>query len=427
MEEREAPVRVVYVSPAFELGGAERSLIDLMASLRTHYPSVEVHAVLAGDGPLLREVESLGVRTTMVPLPDRLARVGDSSLIAGRRRSSAVSLVLRSATAALSARGYVRDLRNAFLRIAPSVVHTNDNKSHVLASLAIGRKLPVIWHLRDFVGSRPLVTRGLRLVSGRAAGAIAISKAIGDDARAIMPDLAVRVVHNAIDVDRFSPGSIDGLWLDELAGMEPAGRRTVRVGLVATYAYWKGQDLFLRMAARFREEEPEAAVRFYIVGGPIYRTMGSQFSEQELRSMASEMGVADRVGFIGFQRDPVNVYRALDLVVHASTRPEPFGRSIVEAMACARPVIVARAGGAAELFEDGVDAVGFEPGDEPAMVEAVRSLVGDPAGRKRLGDRARQTAVRRFSRDRLAGDVMSAYEELTGAGRPQGTSHPSPA
>src|SRR4051812_6736193 len=64
-------------------------------------------------------------------------------------------------------------------------------------------------------------------------------------------------------------------------------------------------------------------------------------------------------GFVPFQARVEAVYRALDVVVHASTRPEPFGLTIAEAMACGRPLVAARAGGAAELFEDEVEALGL--------------------------------------------------------------------
>jgi len=79
------------------------------------------------------------------------------------------------------------------------------------------------------------------------------------------------------------------------------------------------------------------------------------------------MKIENRVGFVPFQDNPADVYRALDIVVHASTKPEPFGRTIVEAMACGKPVIAAQTGGAAELFTHDHDAVGVPPGDPAAL------------------------------------------------------------
>src|SRR5262249_36473339 len=119
-------------------------------------------------------------------------------------------------------------------------------------------------------------------------------------------------------------------------------------------------------------------VRFYIVGGPIYRTQVSQFSEAELRNLAVNLGIAERTGFIPFQNETAEIYGNLDVVVHASTRPEPFGLTIVEAMACARPVIVSAAGGAAELFANGIDALGFPPGDVEQLADRMIKLRRDP-------------------------------------------------
>src|SRR5262249_15351528 len=162
-----------------------------------------------------------------------------------------------------------------------------------------------------------------------AAGAIAVSEAVGRDVRGLLPGLPTRVIGNAIDVNAFSPAEADPDLLDRLAGLPPAPEAVIRGGVVATYARWEGQDVFLPAAARVLSAGRR--VRFYVVGGPIYHTSGSQFSQAELRGLARDLGIEPDVGLIDFQPDPAAVYRALDVVVHASTRPEPFGLTIVEA------------------------------------------------------------------------------------------------
>jgi glycosyltransferase involved in cell wall biosynthesis len=104
--------------------------------------------------------------------------------------------------------------------------------------------------------------------------------------------------------------------------------------------------------------------------------------------------------------------RALDVVVHASTEPEPFGLVIAEAMACGRAVIAANAGGAAELVTPGVDALVHRPGDAASLANAIESLASDAALRQRMGVAARQTAVRRFDRRRLAGELLPVYQRV---------------
>ena len=158
-----------------------------------------------------------------------------------------------------------------------------------------------------------------------------------------------------------------------------------------------------------QDAPPLVPVRFYIIGGPIYATTGSQFSEHELRAMARQIGVAEHVGFIPFQADPAAVYRALDVVAHASVEPEPFGRTIVEAMSCGRAIIATAAGGAGEIVTDGVDALAVGPRDVEQLAAAIARLCRDAALRARIGAGGRATAVSRFSRERLGREMLGVY------------------
>jgi glycosyltransferase involved in cell wall biosynthesis len=247
--------------------------------------------------------------------------------------------------------------------------------------------------------------------------ALAVSESVAEDARSSLPGCPVEVIANAIDVQHFTPAESDGNRLDACAGLPPAAPGTVRVGLVATYARWKGHEVFLEAAAHLLQNGLSAPIRFYVVGGPIYRTQNSQFSEVELRRFAERRGLAGCVGFIGFQNDPVEAYRSLDIVVHASTRPEPFGLTVVEAMACGRAVVVAEAGGVRELFRPGHDAMGVSPGDPAALAAILLRLVSDPVERGRLGNAARQTACQRFAQERLGPQIAAVYDRLLQASR----------
>ena len=128
--------------------------------------------------------------------------------------------------------------------------------------------------------------------------------------------------------------------------------------------------------------------------------------------------LAGTLGIVAFQSDVSRVYRGLDIVVHASTRPEPFGRTIVEAMASGRAVVVSRAGGAVELFEEGRSGIGFTPGDRDDLARAIALLLGDAALRASLGAEARRAALERFDRARLGREVSAIYDRLVrGGGR----------
>jgi glycosyltransferase involved in cell wall biosynthesis len=182
----------------------------------------------------------------------------------------------------------------------------------------------------------------------------------------------------------------------------------VRVGLVGTFARWKGHDVFLEALAAI---PPEVPIRAYVIGDGVYDTAGSQHSIAELKGLSERLGLGNRVAFTGFL-PAAPAMRALDIVVHASTRPEPFGMVIAEAMACGRAVITSGAGGAGELVTPGHDALTHAPGDARSLALSIERLAMDATLRQTLGDNARRTASERFDSDRLARDIVDVYDAL---------------
>ena len=222
--------------------------------------------------------------------------------------------------------------------------------------------------------------------------------------------LRIVPIYNAIDLKRYSPVG-EKADLDSLAGLQPAPQGTVRVGLAATLAHWKGHAVFLKALARLPQDLP---LRAYVIGGAIYQTGSSQRSLDELRALAAKLGIAEKVGFTGYVADTAGAIRSLDILVHASTQPEPFGRVIAEGMASGRAVICSAAGGAAELITEGHDALAHPPGDDAALAARILELVRDPELRARLGRAGRITAERRFERGRLAEQFVPLYQRLAG-------------
>jgi glycosyltransferase involved in cell wall biosynthesis len=304
---------------------------------------------------------------------------------------------------------FVRRLSHAINVAAPDLIHTNGFKMHILGAWASPRRIPLVWHVRDFVRARPLMSRLLRMHSRRCAAVIVNSRSVACDVRAALgPRISVHTVYNAVDLDRFSPQG-PRLDLDLLCGMPTAGREVIRVGLVATMARWKGHETFLRALATLPMELP---LRGYIIGGPVYHTLGSQYDIEELKTLAAGLGIADKVGFTGLVRDSAAAMRALDVVVHASVAPEPFGLVIAEAFACGRAVIASAAGGVNEIITPEENALAHRPGDVVGLAGCIAQLVDDSELRARLAERARSDARQRFTRTRLASDLNTIYRAL---------------
>ena len=395
------PVRVVYLNPGGQLGGAETSLRELLASVRVAEPDWELWLVLGEDGPLHGIARDLGVRVWVQAFPRELARLGDTG---GWR--AWVGLLMAAPAAARYARGLSRWLA----QIEPDIIHTNGFKMHLLGAWTRPRRTLLFWHIHDYVSPRRLMRRLLRPFRGACAAAVVNSKSVAEDLARALPGLRIVPIYNAIDMQRFSPAGAR-MDLDARAELPPAAPGTIRVGLIATYAHWKGHKVFLDALARLPQDAP---VRGYIIGGPIYRTAGSQWTALELQQEAARLGLTGKVGFTGFLEDTPAAMRSLDVIVHASTAREPFGMVIIEGMACGKPVIASQAGGAAELFVDGEDALGHPPGDAAALARQIQRLASDGQLRVRLGTAARAVAVQRFTGERLAGELLSAYRAAGG-------------
>ena len=399
-------MKIAYLSPSGQLGGAERSLLDLLAALRMIRPEWNLQLIAAEEGPLIARAASLGVVTTLVRFPRSLARFGDFA----KHESNRCEFARRGLFAAASILPYAVRLFRALDKAAPDVIHTNGLKMHILGIWARRRGMPVLWHVRDHVSSRPLMARLLRGHAAQCAAAVTNSNRVAADVKSVCRgQLEVYPIHDGIDLKDFSPGG-RVLDLDALAAMPSPHPATVRVGLLATMARWKGHAVFLQALSRLPKH---LRVRGYVVSGPLYQTAGSEYRLSDMRALAARLGIADRVGFANFVDEPAAAMRALDIVVHASTAPEPFGRVIGEAMACGRPVIASQSAGAVELLNPGVDALTHPPGDFQALAQRIAMLADDPDLRERLGKRSRITAERHFDRMRPAMQMVPVYEALT--------------
>lgn len=383
------------------MGGAETSLVSLMASVRESRADWELSLALAGEGPLAEKAHQLGVQVFPLPFPAALARLGDT----GRSRALVGWSILSALVPAVA---YARRLRRLIDQIRPDVIHSNGFKMHLLSSGVRRRNTALIWHMHDYASTRPLIGRLLRRFQGRCDAIVANSKSVASDVATLYPAVPIETIYNAIDVEHFAPrGEICDL--DRISGLPPAEAGTIRVGMVATFARWKGHDVFLRALSCL---SPNLAVRGYLIGGPIYQTGGSQYSLAELQQKAQQLGLDGRIGFTGFLDDPATAMRSLDILVHASTEPEPFGMVIVEGMACGKAVIASRAGGAHELFVEGANALGHSPGDFRELARQVELLAGNQELRRRLGRNARAAAERVFPGKRLAGELLPLYQRV---------------
>jgi len=405
-------LKILFLNPVGNLGGAERSLLELITILGDERPEWKVDLITGDDGPLVREAMDQGATVEVLPLPAGIKSLGDSGISGkgGGCRLAAMSFYLPGRIMGLCA--YIRKLRRLIDQFQPDVIHSNGFKFHVMLGLLGNAHAKTIWHARDFISSRKMVGKVLRNACRMPDLVVANSCSVARDWDFYIPGVAKTVLYNSVSIP-----TLGGLpdETENLFGPNP--EVALRVGLVGSYAKWKGHQVFLEAVRILDPLFPPTKVRFFVVGGPLYATGGSQWTRAELENSAASLGISQRVVFLPHQENVDPVYRGLDLIVHASTSPEPFGRTIVEGMAYGKAVVAALDGGVGEIIDEGKDALAFRPGDSYDLAQKIGTVLRDHEFRARLGVAGRQKALDHFSRGALKGKVVSLYEALFGDGR----------
>ena len=234
------------------------------------------------------------------------------------------------------------------------------------------------------------------------AGYIAVSEGLAREMIASgVPAARIVAVRNGIDVTRYGFGN--GSFLRQsLAGVDAD---TPLAGTHALLRPRKGIDVFLRAIPIVVHSIPSA--RFIVAGRaeePAY--------EQELRQLASSLGIANRVHFLGFRSDIPDLLAALDAFVMPSLFGEGTPFALLEAMAASRPVIATRTEGNEEIIQTGSTGVLVESCDPEALARAVVDVLTDMKLRRELGARARREVAERFSATRMAAETESFYSRI---------------
>ena len=399
-------MEILYLNTSGQIGGSERSLLTLIQVLRQEHPEWRFSLIVGEDGPLALSAAALGVSVQVLCLPRELALIGGGS----RFRLGGAWRTLRALTLATA---YRSRLKASIRAICPAVIHSNSLKMHFfLATISRGRSGSAagrVFHLHDSLRGRPLERRLLKAAVRRYDTIVAVSEALVTELLGFsFAAKKIALIHNGVLLERFSPDG-DGSDLDTLSQLPAAHEGVVRIGLVAAFARWKGHSTFMRALALL---PAGVNIRAYAIGGPMYRTSGSQYTLEELRMARQCCCPQVEFGFTGVIPEVEKAYRALDIVVHASTEAEPFGMVVLEGMACGKPLIVSRGGGLSEVVVDEVNALIHERGDAAMLARQMERLVTDPGLRARLGESGRATVAARFQACTMAALFAQLYRTL---------------
>jgi glycosyltransferase involved in cell wall biosynthesis len=281
-----------------------------------------------------------------------------------------------------------------------TLVHAHDPHAHAAAVLACA-----------FLGAPPRIVVARRVVFPIGRGPLTRWKydhpavrRIVCSSRAVAEGLAVavrdpgrlRVVHDAIDPDRFASGPAGRLRAE--LGIGPG---VPLVGTVAALTAEKDPLTFVETAARVAARRPEVRV-VHVGEGPL---------RAEVEARVRALGLGARYSVLGFRPDLARLLPDLDVFLLTS-RLEGLGTSILDAQSCRIPVVATAAGGIPEAVLDGETGLLAPVGDAAALAERVERLLGDPALRLRLVSAAERRVREEFGVEALAERTLAIYREV---------------
>lgn len=378
------------------LGGAEINLIELIAEAAKSMPQAwSVHCACAPDGPLSAALAAVpGVQRH-----DYHAAMGFNQV----RLVGKTGFLRRAWKGFLAARTAAEELSRILALAKPTHVVSCTNKDHfALSRCESATAIPCYWWVNDLLTpeffSWPARRAFFKLGRSRASGLIAVSSAVAAAlAAGGAPAHQIHVIPNGIPLHRYarqSPGS-----LRSIPGLEQGPL----VGVIGRFTPWKGQHLVIDIANEARTWEPQP--QFVLIGRAFNEDAAYEAS---LHARVRDLGLEKVVHFVPFQQNVAAALSDLDLVLHTSTKPEPFGRVIIEAMAVGTPVIASREGGVSEILTHNETGMLVQPGSTAEYTSAIRELLADTVKRNRLIVAARRRVEERFTIQR----VLSEFDRM---------------
>jgi len=375
-------------SPFF--GGAEKSLLELLPLLND---PVEPVLLLANGSRVVPEAARTGIKPSTINIGPRLANITQSKAVF-QLLDPRLWVELAKAQAAFS---------EICRREKPDILYANTLKAAVFTGFYKNKqRLPLVWHIRDIpAGPAGLLLWWLGLL--RRPKIIAVSRAAAAQPFLSWPGCRPQVVYNGIDHQqwRHKSGETDTA---EIKAKLKAGPGETLIASFGQLAPWKGQEHAVTALSVLRKKG--MLCKLLLAGDAVF---ADRSYPQKLKALASRLGVADSVVFLGWMANPAPCMAAADIVVHMPVKSEPFGRVLVEAMSLGKPVVAARSGAVPEIIEDGKTGLLCSPEELPFVLQ---KLIYDPGKAKAMGEKARQRVERNFGIDQTASGIQKILTEI---------------
>ncbi len=291
-------------------------------------------------------------------------------------------------------------------RFKTDLIHANNEPLCNRAALLVGKilKIPTICHVRGDQNGSQAMQWAYNLVDHFIPVSHWVSASI--QKKLNIPVEKITVVYDGLELEKLNIDANGKLFRKKHSIHEDS----FAVGLVGLLIPWKGQEIFLD-AAKILEGKIQN-IKMIIIGGT---PDDCKFYESMLRNRVKQEKLENIVSFTGHITDMSIVYNGLDVVVSASTSPEPLGTVVIESMAMRRPLIGPNHGGAAEMMTHNKTGLLFKHGDSNSLANEIEKYYFDKKLCQTLAKNARIHALNTFSVEQHTQHVQAVYEQYLGS------------
>ena len=374
-------MKILFLDQSGKPGGAELCLIDIAKPYRD---SCLVGLFVDGDFRQLLEQQQIPVE---VLATEAIKVRKESSFI--QSLSSITALLPLIAKVVQKARQY-------------DLIYANTQKALVVGALAsfLSRR-PLVYHLHDILSTDHFSSTNLKIavtLANRFASLVIANSQASQAAFLAAGGRSdiIDVVYNGFEPEVYQSDRTNSQLKTQL---ELDGQFIV--GHFSRLSPWKGQHILIEALTYCPQN-----VTAILVGDALF---GEQEYVEQLHKQVAELGLEDRVKFLGFRSDIPQLMAICDLVAHTSIAPEPFGRVIVEAMLSGTPIVAAQSGGAIELIEPGINGFLVPPNQPQQLAEVINTCHNQPESTIAIAQSAYEMASRRFHQtniDRQIADLL---------------------
>ncbi|MEH2141044.1 glycosyltransferase family 4 protein [Nostoc sp.] len=388
-------MRILFLDQSGKPGGAELCLIDIAKPYGVGFARRR-HRALVGlfaDGPFKHLLQQNHIPVEVFAT-QAIEVHKESSLVQGLKSIGQLAPLITKVVK--KAREY-------------DLIYANTQKALVVGALASFFSCrPLVYHLHDILSIEHFSQTNLRIAVNLANRFVSLIIANSQASKTAFVQAGgrsdiIEVVYNGFDPKIYQTDKSDINKLQQQLGL--SGKFVV--GHFSRLAPWKGQHILIDALAKCPQE-----VMVILVGDALF---GEQDYVQQLHQQVAQLGLENRVKFLGFRSDIPQLMAACDLVAHTSTSPEPFGRVIVEAMLSGKPVVAAKAGGVMELVEHGFNGFLMTPGEPQELAQVIITCLQETEITATIAKNARIIASERFDIAIINQQIAQLLSHITSA------------